>query len=269
MTPVYCLVATTQRQLDDALRVRWAVFGEELGLIGGPLPAAPREVDCFDTLDTTVHIVVYAGRQPVATSRLLLPSLEVTQVTGGYLGIALEQKLDLAGVGAPGLRLAESTRFCILKEWRHSEVLVRLQAGLYHESRRLGVTHWIASANTETDSAEDAALLTQVALRKEWVSRRWRVHAREPSSPPASPSAPLYSPTQRALAREGKLESLRMPRTLSLFAHKMGARFISEPLYDSHFRRFSMPLIAALDGIPASTLALFDALDTRDERQAA
>jgi hypothetical protein len=268
MTPVYCLVATTQRQLDDALRVRWAVFGDELRLLGGPLPAAPREVDCFDTLETTVHLVVYAGSRPVATSRLLLPSLEVAQSTGGYLGIALEQKLDLSGVGGPGIRLAESTRFCILKEWRHSEVLVRLQAGLYEESRRLGVTHWIASANTETDSAEDAALLSQVAASKAWVSQHWRVRAREPSTPPAHPSAPLYTPEQRARGRAGRLEGLRLPRTLTLFAHKMGARFISEPLYDMHFRRFSMPLIASLDELPASTLALFNALDAGAPRAA-
>jgi len=55
---------------------------------------------------------------------------------------------------------------------------------------------------------------------------------------------------------------------LALFAHKMGARFISRPLYDAHFRRFSMPLIAALDELPASTLALFDALDAGARRAA-
>ncbi len=38
MTSLACLVASTQRQIDDALRVRWQVFGEELRLIGGPVP---------------------------------------------------------------------------------------------------------------------------------------------------------------------------------------------------------------------------------------
>jgi predicted GNAT family N-acyltransferase len=268
MTPLFCLVATTQRQLDDALRVRWAVFGEELRLLGGPLPAAPREVDCFDTLETTTHLIVYAGSRPVATTRLLLPNREVAHLTGGHLGIALEQKLDLAGVGGPGFLFAESTRFCVVKEWRHSEVLVHLQAGLYQESRRLGVTHWIASANTETDSAEDARLISRVAAYKELVSPRWRVSAHEASQPPANPSAPLYTAAERAQAREGRLAGLRMPRTLALFAHKMGARFISEPLYDAHFRRFSMPLVAALDDVPASTLARFEALHSGAHRAA-
>lgn len=261
MTSLHCLVATTQRQLDDALRVRWAVFAEELRLIEGPGPAVPREVNGFDTLETTVHLVVYADAQPVATSRLLLPNAEVARTLSGHLGIDLEQKLDLSSVGGPGLSFAESTRFCILKEWRHSEVLVRLQAGLYQESWRRGVTHWIAAANTETDSTEDAQLLYQVASYQGLVSHRWRVQSRSPSQPPEIATAPLYTPVQRARARHSLFEGLRLPRTLSLFAHKMGARFIGEPLYDTHFRRFSMPLVAALAEIPASTLMMFSALD--------
>lgn len=266
--PLSCLVATTQRQLDDALRVRWSVFGEELRLLGATLPTVPREVDSFDTLPTTVHLVVYAGPRPVATSRLLLPNSEVQQLTGRRLGIALEQKLDLTGVDGTGLSLAESTRFCILKEWRHSEVLVRLQAGLYQESRRLGVSHWIASANTETDAPEDAGLLFQVASAQGLVSPRWRVRTLASHAAPELPSAPLYSPLERTRARQGQLEGLRLPRTLALFARKMGARFIGTPLYDAGFRRFSLPLIAALDDIPANTLALFDALDARAPRAA-
>ncbi|MDY7226476.1 GNAT family N-acetyltransferase [Hyalangium rubrum] len=262
MTTLYCHVATTQRQLDDALRVRWAVFGEELRLIDGPGPAVPREVNCFDTLETTVHLVVYADHQPVATTRLLLPNSEVAHAMDGRLGIDLEQKLDLSGVGGPGLCFAESTRFCILKPWRNSEVLLRLQAGLYQESWRRGVTHWIASANTETDSVEDVHVLYRVAAHQGLVSHRWRVLGRASSKPPAIATAPLYTPAERARARHGLLEGLRLPRTLSLFAHKMGARFIGEPIYDAHFRRFSMPLVAALAEIPSSTLTMFSAVES-------
>lgn len=268
MLPLSCLVATTQRQLDDALRVRWNVFGEELRLLGGALPPVPREVDCFDTLSTTVHLVVYAGSKPVATSRLLLPNAEVSLLTGRKLGIALEQKLDVSSVEGPGLSLAESTRFCILKEWRHSEVLVRLQAGLYQESRRLGVSHWIASANTETDCAEDAELVFQVAAAHGLVSPHWRVRTLACHASPELPEAPLYTPLQRARAHQGQFEGLRLPRTLALFSRKMGARFMGTPLYETGFRRFSMPLIAALDDIPATTLALFNALDSDAPRAA-
>ena len=259
MKTVRCVIASEQRQLDDALRVRWAVFGAELGLLGTP-PPAPRDVSCFDTLETTLHFVVYAGSAPVATSRLLLPNAEVARASGRRLGIELEQKLDLEGVDAPGMRLAETTRYCVMSGYRGSEVLLRLQAEMYRESRCRGVTHWIAAANTETDCEVDARIAFQVATRMGCVSPRWKVAPRARAQAPEASVAPLYTPEERLLAFQGRLEGLRLPRTLSLFAKKLGARFIGEPLYDARFHRYAAPLIAELDAIPASTLVWFEAL---------
>jgi hypothetical protein len=267
MTTVRCVIASEQRQLDDALRVRWAVFGAELGLLGAP-PPAPRDVSCFDTLETTLHFVVYAGDKAVATSRLLLPNAEVARTSGMRLGIELEQKLDLSAVDAPGMRLAETTRYCVMSGYRGSEVLLRLQSEMYRESRRRGVTHWIASANTETDCEQDALIAFQVAARLKCVSPRWRVTPHEATRPPEVPEAPLYTPEERLRACQGHLEGLRLPRTLSLFSKKLGARFISEPLYDARFHRYATPLVAELDAIPASTLAWFDALSAGASRAA-
>jgi L-ornithine Nalpha-acyltransferase len=260
MTILSCHVATTQRQLDDALRIRWEVFGQELGLLDGAHTKVPREVNGFDTLETTVHVVVYADHVPVATCRMLLPNPEVARRTGGRLGIDLEQKVDLSGVDGAGRLFAETTRYCVLKAWRNSQTLLRLQAGLHEESRRRGVTHWIASANTETDSAEDARILSQVAAHQQLVSTRWRARPLAAPASPLEPSAPLYTPDERERARQGQLDGLRLPRVLSFFSRKLGARFIAEPFYDAGFRRFSLPLVAALNEIPASTLALFDAV---------
>lgn len=260
MTSMFCRVANTQRELDDALRIRWAVFGGELRLITGKAPPSRREVSCFDTLETTVHLVVYADHEPVATVRMLLPNPEVACVTGGRLGIELEQKLDLSGIVGPGQVFAETARFCVLERWRHSEAVARLQAGIYEESRRRGVTHWIAAANLDTDSTEDARVAFQVAAHRGWLSPRWWVRAAVPSEAPAIPSDPIYTLEERARARQGQLGGLRMPRAPSLFARKMGARFIAEPIFEAGFRRFTLPLIAALDEIPASTLERFNAL---------
>lgn len=248
-------VARTQRQLDDALRVRWTVFGEELGLVAGPRPVAPREISPFDTLETTSHVVVYADGTPVATARLLLPNREVAEAGGGPLGIDLETKYDVASLAVPQLRLAETTRFCILKAWRGSETVMHLVAGLYQESVRLGVTHWVASANMETDSLEDARIAWHLAAHQGLVSERWQVRGRAHALPPAEPTAPLYTPEARLRARQGQLHGLRLPRTLSLFARKIGARFIGAPLYDAHFRRYALPLMAPLESVPAEVRA--------------
>jgi hypothetical protein len=266
MTALTCHIATTQHQLDDALRVRWEVFGTELELLERPVYAVPRENNGFDTLATTAHVIVYADDVPVATARLLLPNPEVARATGGRLGIDLENKVDLSDLGGPGMVFAETTRFCILKEWRHSAVLMWLYAGLYQESRRRGVTHWIASANTETDSAEDARILFQVAARQGLLSTRWRARTLAYPKSPETPAAPIYTPEERERARQGQFEGLCLSRVLSLFSGKMGARFIAEPLYDARFRRFSLPLVAALDDVPASTREFFDKITARASR---
>jgi hypothetical protein len=131
MTAFHCLIASTQRELDDALRVRWAVSGARLPRTGHL--GVPRQIDCFDTLDTTVHFVVYADGEPVATTRLLLPDAEVAQTHG-------------PGLIHPGRRVAKTTPAYVLPAWRGSEALPRMHAALHQESRRLGVTHWMASA---------------------------------------------------------------------------------------------------------------------------
>ncbi|RKH57904.1 GNAT family N-acetyltransferase [Corallococcus aberystwythensis] len=257
MSSLSCRVATAQRELDDALRIRYRVFGEELRMLGPKRPRAPREADCFDTLRTTAHVVVYAGAEPVATARLLTPNAEVAAFADTAVGLDIEKKLDLSELVAPGRVFAETTRYCVTQRYRNSAVL-RLQAGLYRESRRRGVTHWIAAANMETDSQEEADLYYQAAARRGWVSDSFRVRTREFPAPPAEPLAARLTEAQRAQAR---LDILRLPPVVSLFADKMGARFIGPPHFDPAFNRFTVPLVAALDAIPERTLNLFASLD--------
>lgn len=254
-------VATTQRELDAVARIRWAVFGGELGLLPEQSALSRREVTCVDTLDTTVHVLVYAGDEPVATMRVALPNPEVAANLGVTAGLEMEQRVDLSGLLRPDRVFAEPSRFCVLPKWRRSEAVTCLQAGMYAESRRRGVTHWIASANLETDSPEDALLSWRVADRLGWLSPHWRVALSEPSRAPVHPRQPFYTPEERAKAAQGLLDGLRLPRAPSLFARTMGARFIAEPLYDTYFQWFTLPLVMALDEIPTDSVARFHALE--------
>ncbi|MBL0692850.1 GNAT family N-acetyltransferase [Comamonas sp. JC664] len=254
-------VASTQRELDDVARIRWAVFGGEMGLLPEQSALSRREVTCVDTLDTTVHVLVYVGNEPVATMRVALPNAEVAANLGVKAGLEMEQRVDLSGLLRPGRVFAEPSRFCVLPKWRRSEAVTWLQAGMYAESRRRGVTHWIASANLETDSPEDARLSWQVAAHRGWLSPRWRVAVSEPCRAPVQPRNPFYTPGERAKAAQGLWDELRLPRAPSLFARTMGARFIAEPLYDTYFQWFTLPLVMALDEVPADSVARFHALE--------
>jgi L-ornithine Nalpha-acyltransferase len=254
-------VATTQREMDAAARIRWAVFGGELGLLSESSAVSRREMTPIDTLDTTVHVLVYAGSEPVGTMRVALPNPEVAANLGRTLGLEIEQRVDVAGLLQPGMVFAEPTRLCVLPEWRGSEASLWLRAAMYEVSRRHGVTHWIASANLETDSPEDALLSWQVAASRGWLSPRWRLEVPDPWLAPVRPRSPFYTPEERASAEQGRLEVLRFPRSPALLARTMGARFISEPIYDKYFQWFTLPLVMALDEIPADTLTRFHALE--------
>jgi len=246
MSGIHCCVAVTRQEIDDALRVRWAVFGEEMGLIA-EAPGAPREVDAFDTLETTLHFVAYADGRAVATVRLLLPNPEVARARGGRLGVDLERKFDLQGLGAAEGVVAEATRFCVLAPYRRAGAVEALDALMRRESRRRGVTHWIAAANAETDAAEDARIIQRVAERMGFWSRRFQALPIGNEAPPAPERCPFYTPEERERARAGDLAGLRLPRALVVFARRLGARFTGEPRYDARFRRFAMPLVAAVD----------------------
>ncbi|NRD62805.1 GNAT family N-acetyltransferase [Corallococcus exiguus] len=254
-------VATTQRELDDVARIRWAVFGGEMGLLHAQWSVSRREMTCIDTLDTTVHLLVHAGSEAVATMRVALPNAEVAANLGGTVGLEMAQRVDLSRVIQPGMSFAEPSRFCVLPKWRRTEAVTWLQTAMYTESRRRGVTHWIASANLETDSPEDALLSWQVAASRGWLSPRWRVDVPDPWQAPVHPRNRFYTPEERARAEQGQLDGLRLPRSPSLFASTMGARFISEPLYDAYFQWFTLPLVMALDEIPADSLARFHSLE--------
>ncbi|WP_437735268.1 GNAT family N-acetyltransferase [Sorangium sp. So ce1335] len=245
MTSIQCRIAHTRKDLDDALRVRWAVFGQELGLLAAA--AAPREIDPYDTLDTTLHVIAYADGEAIATTRLLLPSPEVARARGGRLGVDLESRFDLGALRAPGLSLAEVTRFCVLDRHRKSGALDALRAALIEESRRRGVTHWIAAVNAETDDAEDAAIILQVAAALGLVCARVKVSPLGGDHPPASPGSPFYGEAERARARAGALGGLRLPRPLRVFTRRMAARLVGPARYDSRFRRFAIPLFASVE----------------------
>lgn len=244
MVYIKCHIAKTRRQIDDALRVRFQVFAEELGYLDPSRPFVPREVDPFDTLETTVHIVAFAGGEPAGVVRLLAPNSEVAQNSGAFFGIDLESKFDLSPLAERGLRLVETTRYCVISKHRGRGVAAALHAAAVDLSRRMGITHWIACANTETDSLEDAHVMREVAARLGFEHRDIHIEPRAPAPASIAVRRAFYTPLERRRADSGVLP---LPRTLELYARRMAARFIGPPIYDAVFRMCSMPLLIAVD----------------------
>lgn len=246
MPDIQCHIAETRRQIDDALRVRYQVFAEELGYLDPASRFVPREVDPFDTLETTIHLVACAGGEPVGVVRLLAPNSEVARANGAAFGVDLESKFDLSPLAERGLRLAETMRFCILQRYRGRAVVAALHAAAVDLSRDAGITHWIGCANVETDSIEDARLISRVAARLGFEHGEIRVEPRAPEAAPSTSRRPFYDAHERRRA-DRDLTGLALPRTLELYALRMAARFIGPPIYDPRFRMCSMPLLMVVD----------------------
>ena len=239
-------VARDSKEVADANDVRRQVYCEEEGLLPADVVRHELQVDAFHRQQHNMaDVLVYSGAEPVGTLRLQLGHAE-SGGAGGALGLELESKFILSGFGEPGTQAAEVTRFCIVRAFRGTRVAALLFGALRRESEVRGVTHWLAAANMETDSSEDAEIAHRLVQQKRLVSSTFLARAREASRPAPSNRRAIYTDEQRRAARAGCLADLKLPKTLALFAHKMGARYIGAPSYDAYFNVFALPLAVRL-----------------------
>ena len=243
-----CDLARNPGEIREAQRLRFRVYGQEENMLPAQACLDGRERDARDTGGGAIHFIVRAGEEVVGTVRLLPASTGSTNAA--RLGLDLSTKLDLAALAAPGIVPAEITRFCVLRAYRGTGVTPALFAALRAESERRGITHWLAAANTETDFAEDALLAYQVARAKKLVNTNLRIAARGAAAITSTTARkrPFYTPAERLRARSGlpALAEMDLPRTLSAFARRMGARFTGEPFYEPDFGVFALPLVVVL-----------------------
>jgi putative hemolysin len=239
MSALRLVVAQNEAQIVDAQRVRYRVYVTEERLLDGAACASEREIDNRDFSEETRHLIVYCDARPVGTVRLSRASRERPSLD-------LESKFCLCGFSQPNLLLAEVTRYCVLARYRSTRVAAALFRGLLAESARLGITHWIGAANMQTDSPEDAAIAHQLTQRCGLSAEHFRADPRELDRIPPRARHRLYDAEQRTRAARGDYTNLELPRTLSLFATRLGARYIGPPVYDPYFNIFALPLVAVL-----------------------
>ena len=69
---IHLIVAKTQKQIDDAIRIRHEVFVVEDGKFGGQAFPDGRMADRFDAFPGACNIVAYDGSAAIATIRLTM-----------------------------------------------------------------------------------------------------------------------------------------------------------------------------------------------------
>lgn len=251
--PLRLIVARTPEQLADTERLRLKVYCEEERMLPNGAVSSEWHDNRHERTEQDLRLLVYAGREPVGTVRLNPARSSAGGASpGGFhsgSGLGFESRFALTGFERPGFALAEVTGYCVLRRFRGTRVTAALFAGLRNESLRLGLTHWIAAANMETDCVEDAALAYELIQARHLVSDVFGARARSVDAAPERATRFLYTPEERASARRGAVASLKLPRTLALFANRMGARFIGAPAYDRHFHVFAAPLAVTLAAV--------------------
>lgn len=254
-------IADTQGKIADAQRVRYHVFVTEKGLVDRHAAMLGREMDGFDDLETTLHFIAYVDGFPAATARLICPNPDVAQRIGQPLGVDLAARYDLGPFVGGGVSVAEVSRMCVVPEHRGAAVLRALYLAMVCESLRVGLTHWVGAGNAETDALEDAEIAYRIVERDGLVSPRWRVVSRPGASASGPSVRPFYTLAERARARSGDLQGLRLPRTLSTFG-RLAARYMGRPIRERGYTVCSLPLVVDLaDAV--RTEAFQRALDRR------
>jgi len=137
----------------------------------------------------------------------------------------------------------------VLRRFHGTRVMPALHAGLRAESRRLGLSHWVALANAETNCPVEAGLIFDAALAQGLMSETTTCRPWGAAPRPSGCDRHVYTEAERRQATAGRgsaARTLPLPRTLALFARRLGARFLGRPLFDATFGVFALPLVVVL-----------------------
>jgi L-ornithine Nalpha-acyltransferase len=256
MSEVYWKVAETKRQLDEAQRVRWTCIREELGVAARGQSGLRRDISLLDGLPNVHHILVYHGQRAVGTARLVQANADVARADGSHHGFEIERHVDLRRLGLRSSEVGEISGLCLLRG-HAARAAARLYEGLYAQSRSLGLEYWIGGVDSGTDDAVEAGRLYTELERRGLVSPDW--HIRAERNIPRDDAEVRASGPHVATARGEPLDLTVVPHALGAFVRRLNARAIGAPVSHPRFRRYVVPMLAVLDAMPASTLALFDA----------
>ena len=213
------VIAREPRDVEAAQRLRYRVFGEELGAV---LPSAPSGLDQDGFDPFCDHLLVrHATSGDVVGPYRILPAERARDAGGFYTAT----EFDLGRlVELPGL--VEVGRACIDPRFRTGGVLALLWAGLAAHLRTRGYEHVMGCASLPAHDPREAADACARLLRDHGAPHEWRV----------TPFRPL--------SLEGA--SATTPRPLPPLVRgylRMGASVCGPPAWDPAFRTADVVMV--------------------------
>ncbi|MEW6273312.1 MAG: GNAT family N-acyltransferase [Thermodesulfobacteriota bacterium] len=220
--------ARTPDELDQALRLRFAVFNVELGEGLRDSVLTGRDEDPFDAQCHHLLVEDVASASVVGTYRL-----QTSAMAAAGRGFHTATEFDLSVL--PGPLLAQSVelgRACIARPHRNTRVLFLLWRGIGEYARRLG-KRWLfgCCSLTSQEPRDGLALLDHLAARGA-LHDGLRVRPR--------PGYACLTSVPRAAA-----PAVAVPRLFDMYL-AMGAKVCSEPALDRAFRTIDFLVLCDL-----------------------
>lgn len=228
--------ARHQDEVREAQRLRYQVFGQELGARLRPLPGTPRghDSDLFDAHceHLLAREVLADGSQGevVACYRLLTPAA-ARRVGGLYA----ETEFDLTRLRHERHRIAELGRACVHPAHRRGAALLMLWGEITAHLQRHQLDMAVGCASVDARDGGSRAWALWNRLAPEHLAPiEWQARPRTPLHPAPALPGPVETP---ALLR-GYL--------------KANAKLLGAPAWDGDFRSADFPLLLRLGDLPAS-----------------
>lgn len=163
-------LARTQAELESAQRIRFKVFGEEMG---AKLPGAVNGLDAdrFDMYCEHLLVRDQARNEVVGTYRILPP--EQANMAGGYYS---ETEFDISNLQHLRANMAEVGRSCVHADYRDGSTISQLWSGLADYVMQNGHQYLIGCASISIgDGGHYAASVFDRIYRRHAAPEAYRV----------------------------------------------------------------------------------------------
>jgi putative hemolysin len=208
-------LASTNRDILAAKRLRYSVFAKELG---ARLDSADKGID-EDRFDAYCHHLLVRerdGGRIVATTRLLLD--EQARAAGGFYS---ESEFSMPSILALYGRRLEIGRTCVAPHHRHGAAITALWSGLGAFINRHHIDYLFGCASID---------LSDGGVRASAVIERLRQKAMLPPADQATPRLRI----PEVSAHDRKTVKAPLPPLLKAYI-RLGARVAGEPCHDPAF----------------------------------
>lgn len=229
-------VAQTAMAVEDAQRLRYKVFAEELGADVGT--ADGLDIDEFDAHCDHIIVRDEASLRVVGTYRVLPPH-RARQLGRLYSEAEFDmQRLDHLRPG-----MIEVGRSCVHRDYRSGPAILLLWAGLAQYMKEHGYRHLVGCASASLADGGGAAACVRDTTQRYLTTPEYRAFPRLPFP---------HERIERAAHAE-------LPPLIKGYL-KIGARVCGEPAWDPEFNTADFLVLLALENLNRRYARHFDLL---------